>query len=135
VGTGILAGALLLVIVFAWERVGASEQYGMPSEQEAHGQSSSGDGSTFEQVARVKSLRKQEDRLFVNGVPFVLGRETRIEDERGRRVGIGDIPLGAQIEMQGQTGSSLEDSAYGPETRILLRLRVLHSPQGKKPTP
>lgn len=133
-GTGLLAGALLLAVMLAWDGAGASEQYGMPSEQEARGQAYTG-GSSFEQVARVKSLRKEEDRLFVNGEPFVLKSETRIEDEKGRRIGIEDIPLGAQVEMQVQTGSTLENSGYGPEAKILTRMRVVQPRQGKKPVP
>jgi hypothetical protein len=107
----------------------------MPSEREARGDSDGGGGSTFEQVVRVKSLRKQEDRLFVNEEPFFLKRETLIEDEKGRKIGLGDVPLGAEIEMRVQTGSTLEDSSYGPEARILLRIQVVQSTPRTKRAP
>lgn len=133
--TGLLAGALLFAVVFAWEGAGATEQYGMPSEQATREQTYGSGGTTFVQVARVSSLRKHEDRLFVNVEPFVLKSETRFEDERGRRIEMGEIPLGAQIEMHVQRGSYLEDSGYGPDTRILMRMRILQRPEENKPAP
>ena len=133
-GPGLLAGALLLAVVSSWQGAGASERYGMPSEREARGQGYTG-GSSFEQVAWVKSLHKHEDRLFVNGKPFVLKSDTRIEDEKGRRMGIDDIRVGAKVEMLVRTGSTLEDNGYGPGARILVKMRVLQPPQGKQPVP
>jgi hypothetical protein len=128
-------GFLIFAVMLAWEGVGASERYGMPSEEEAHRQGYTGTGGTAEQLEWVKSLRKQEDRLFVNGEPFVLERETRFEDERGARIGLENIPLGARIEVQYRTGSRLEESAYGPEVKILTRIRLVKPPPGKKPAP
>lgn len=130
---GFLFGVVLLGVVFAWEAVGAGEKYGMPSEYEARSQGYRSAGEAGEQVARVKSLRKQEDRLFVNGEPFVLKRQTRFEDERGVGIGLEDIPLGAQIELEYRTGSTLEESGYGPEAKILTRIRLVQLPPGNKP--
>ena len=134
-GRTLLFGFLVFAVMVAWEGVGANERYGMPSEEEARRQGASGTGGTAEQVAWVKSLRKQEDRLFVNGEPFILKRQTRFEDERGAKIGLGDIPVGARIEVQYRTGSRLEESGYGPETKILTRIRVVQTPPGKKPVP
>jgi len=119
--------------MIAWNGVGASERYGMPSEEEAHRQGYTDTGGTAEQVAWVKSLSTQEDRLFVNDEPFVLKRQTRFEDERGARIRLEDIPLGARIEVQYRTGSRLEESGYGPEVKILTRIRLVQPPPGKKP--
>jgi hypothetical protein len=130
---GVFAGVLLFAALLSWEGVRAGEKYGMPSEQEAHQCGHLNTGTKAEQVAWVKSLRKQEDRLFVNGEPFVLERETRFEDHRGTRISLQDIPLGAQIEVQYRTGLGLENSGYGPETKILTRIRLVQSPPGKKP--
>jgi hypothetical protein len=129
----LLGGVLLFTVVFAWGGVGASEKYGMPSEDQARRQGYLGSGTGTEQVARVSSLRVQEDRLFVNGEPFILKRQTRFEDERGVRIGLQDIPLGAGIELEYQTGSDREESGYGPEAKILTRIRIVQPPQGKKP--
>jgi len=132
-GKAFLFGFLISAVMLAWQGVGASERYEMPSEDEAHRNGYTGTGATAEQVAWVKSLRKQEDRLFVNGEPFVLKRQTRFEDERGAKIGLEDIPLGARIEVQYRTGSRLEESGYGPEAKILTRIRLLQLPPGKKP--
>jgi hypothetical protein len=114
--------------VVAREGVGADERYGMPSEGEAHRQGDSKTGTAVEQGTWVKSLRMHEDRLFLNGEPFVLEQETRFEDQRGGRIGLQDIPRGARVEVQYRTGSRLEESRYGPETKILTRLRVVELP-------
>ena len=122
---------LVFVFLFCVGPVGASERYGMPSEQAA--QHYAGGGATVEQVFQVSSLRKQEDRLFVNGEPFVLKRQTRVEDERGAKIRMDDIPLGAQIELTYRTGSTLEDSGDGPDARILTRIRILRLPEKEDP--
>lgn len=132
-GKTFLFGFLIFAVMIAWNGVGASERYGMPSEEEAHRQGYTDTGGTAEQVAWVKSLRKQEDRLFVNDEPFVLNRETRFEDDRGAKIRLEDIPLGARIEVQYRTGSRLEESGYGPEVKILTRIRLVQPPPGKKP--
>jgi hypothetical protein len=132
-GKTFLFGFLIFAVMIAWNGVGASERYGMPSEEEAHRNGDTGTGGTAEQVAWVKSLRTQEDRLFVNGEPFVLKHQTRFENERGARIGLEDIPLGARIEVQYCTGSRLEESGYGPEVKILTRIRLVQPPPGKKP--
>lgn len=130
---GLLIGILLFTVLVAWETVGASEKYGMPSEEEARRQGYMLSGTRAEEVARVRSLITQEDRLFVNGEPFVLKRQTRFEDERGMRIRLQDIPAGAQIELEYRTGSTLEESGYGPEAKILRRIRIVQPPAGKKP--
>jgi hypothetical protein len=130
---GILPSLVLLAVLSLCGTAVASEQYGMPSEAEAHRNAYTSGGSSFEEVAWVKSLRRQEDMLFLNGEPFVLNRETRIEEERGGMIRLEDIPTGAQIEVRYRTGSTLEDSGYGPESKILTRIRVLQVPEGKKP--
>lgn len=131
-GKTLLVGFLIFAVMPAWEGVGANERYGMPSEEEAR-QGDTGTEGTAEELAWVKSLLKQEDRLFVNGEPFVLDRQTRFEDERGARIGLEDIPLGARIEVQYRTGSRLEDSGYGPDVKILTRIRLVQAPPGRKP--
>jgi len=130
-GRGLLAGVLLLAFAFCCGAVGASERYGMPSEQQSRHYT--GAGSTVDTVVLVSSLRMQEDRLFVNGEPFVLKSQTRIEDERGGKIRIEDIPYGAQIEVRYCTGSTLEDSGDGPDARILKRIRIVQLPEKKKP--
>jgi hypothetical protein len=69
----------------------------------------------------------------VNGEPFVLKRQTRIEDERGAKIRLEDIPLGAQIDVRYRTGSTLEDSGDGPDVRILTRIRIVRLPERKDP--
>ena len=69
----------------------------------------------------------------MNGEPFVLKRQTRFEDERGSKIGLEDIPLGGKVEVQYHKGSRLEESGYGPETKILTRIRLIQPPPGKKP--
>lgn len=132
---GILAGAVGLAVLFASQGVGANEKYGMPSEAEARQQGYTSTSPSAEQSVRLESLRKQEDRLFVNGEPFVLPRQMRVEDERGARIGLEDIPLGAQIVLHYRRGSRLEDSGYGPETKILTKIRMVEPPPKKKPVP
>jgi len=132
-GKTLLFGFLIFAVMLAWEGVGASERYGMPSEEVARRDGHAGTGATAEQVAWVKSLRTQEDRLFVNGEPFVLKRQTRFEDERGAKIGLKDIPLGAKIEVRYHMGSRLEESGYGPEAKILTKIRLIQPPPGKKP--
>lgn len=132
-GKTLLFGFLIFAVMLAWERVGASERYGMPSEEVARRDGHTGSAATAEQVAWVKSLRAQEDRLFVNGEPFVLKRQTRFEDERGSKIGLKDIPLGAKVEVQYHKGSRLEESGYGPEAKILTRIRLLQPPPEEKP--
>lgn len=130
---GLFPALLVLAVVFSCETVGASESYEMPGESEAYRNAYTGTGESFQEVAWVKSLRRQEDRVFLNGEAFVLRRETRIEEEQGGRIRLEDIPVGAQIEVWYRTGSTLEDSGYGPKTRILSRIRVLEAPQGRRP--
>ena len=131
-GKTLLFGFLIFAVMIAWNGVGASERYGMPSEEEAPAWDTGHRG--YRRAGRlVKSLRKQEDRLFVNDEPFVLKRQTRFEDERGAKIRLEDIPLGARIEVQYRTGSRLEESGYGPEVKILTRIRIV-APPGKKPS-
>ena len=58
---------------------------------------------------------------------------TGVEIRPGNALPLKDIPLGAKIEVQYHMGSRLEESGYGPETRILTRIRLLQPPPGKKP--
>jgi hypothetical protein len=129
----LFGGILLFAVLFCCRAVGADEEYGMPSEQEArqHGYTSA--EPEVEQVVGVESIRKEEDRLFLNGEPFVLKRDTRFLDERGARIQLEDIPLGARIEVKYHKGSGLEDSGYGPEEKLLTTIRLVQPPPGKKP--
>jgi len=130
---GPLAGIVLLAVLFCCEPLGANEQYGMPSEQEARQHANTGAGPVVEQIGRVESMRREEDRLFLNGEPFVVKHQIRIENERGARIRLEDIPLGAQIEVKYHKGSGLEDSGYGREEKILTSIRLVQPPPGKKP--
>jgi len=126
-GRAVLAGVLVCAgVVIGSQAVGASEKYGMPSEQEARQHATT---STVEQMFWVESIYKQEDRLFLNGEPFVLEGQTRIEDEYGSRVRVEEIPVGAQVEVLYRAGSNLEDSAYGPEAKILTKVRIVQRPK------
>ena len=131
----ILVGVLLFAFMLAWTGVKANEKYGMPSEEEARRLGYTSSRASAEQVAWVESLVQQEDRLIVNGEPFVLEHQTRFENERGAKIRLKDIPLGAQIEVQYHMGSRLEDSGYGPKDKILTRVRLLQPPPRKKPAP
>ncbi len=131
----IWVGVLLFVFMLAWKGAGADEKYGMPSEGEARRLGSTRTNASAEQVVWVESLLQQEDRLFVNGEPFVLEHRTRFENERGAKIRWTDIPVGAQVEVQYRMGSRLEDSSYGPKDRILARMRLLQPPPRKKPVP
>ncbi len=130
-GREILAGILLFVLLLAWKGVGANEKYGMPSEEEARRLGYTNTNASAERVVWLESLIQQEDRLFVNGEPFVLEHRTRFENERGGKIRLGDIPFGAQIELQYHMGSRLEDSGYGPKDKILTRVRLLQPPPRK----
>lgn len=127
--------ALLLSVLFVAGGAGADEKYGMPSESEARRQARAGSWPTSEQLVRIESLTKQEDMLFVNGESYVLRTQTRFEDEGGSRIGFQQIPVGAKVELHYHMGSRLEDSGYGPNTRILTKLRIVEPPPKKKSAP
>ena len=134
-GMRLFIGFLALAVVLVWGEASASEKTGMPSEQKALQERYAGSGAGTETIARVKSLRRHEDRLFLNGEPYVLKRTTRVEDEEGARIDLEEIPLGAQIEVEYRTGSRLEESGYGPDTKILTKIRLVQPPPRTQPAP
>jgi hypothetical protein len=132
---GTVIWTLLLSVLWCAGGVGADEKYGMPSESEARRQGHAGAWPTSEQIVRIESLSRQEDMLIVNGEAFVVKNQARFEDEGGARIDIRRIPLGAKVELQYHMGSRLEDSGYGPNTRILTKLRIVEPPPKKTPAP
>jgi hypothetical protein len=132
---GLLAACLLIAVTMAWGEASANEKAGMPSERKALQERYAGSGAATETVARVESIRTHEDRLFLNGEPYILKRATRFEDEDGVRIGLEDIPLGAQLEVEYRTGSGLEESGYGPDMKILTKVRIVQPPPRKQPVP
>ncbi len=73
----------------------------------------------------VKSLTSHEDRLYVNDEPFVVTHQTSIVDERGRRLRPGSLWVGWLVELRYRTGRKSEARAYGPDQKVLVRMRVL----------
>ncbi len=129
-GSRLFVGFLMVsvALVLGWSEVSANERTGMPSERQALEERYAGTGAGTDAVARVQSLRRHEDRLFVNGEPYILKSTTRFEDEDGFQIGLEDIPLGAQIEVEYRTGSGLEESGYDPGTKILTKIRIVQAP-------
>jgi hypothetical protein len=104
--------------------VDAREKDAMPSEREACWPTYLGESFTEDQVI-VKSLRTSEDRLYVNEEPFALTHQTSIVDEKGRRLRPGSIWVGWLVELSYRTGQKSEARAYGPDEKVLVRMRVL----------
>ena len=103
----------------------------MPSELEARQHAYTATETVVERIGQVESVRREEDRLFLNGEPFVLRGRIPIENERGAGIRLEDIPLWAWIEVKYHRGSALEDSGYGPEDKILTGIRLVRPPLGE----
>jgi hypothetical protein len=97
---------------------------GMPNELAARWPMYTGEKFDEEQVI-IKSLKSQEDRLYVNDKPFVVTHETSIVDERGRRLRPGNVWVGCLVELRYRTGQESEARAYGPDEKVLVRMRIL----------
>jgi hypothetical protein len=120
----LVASFLFVLTVTIGSAVDARVRCAMPSERAARWTRNLGEKFTEDQVI-VKSLRTSEDRLYVNEEPFVLTHKTSIVDERGRRLRPGIIWVGWLVELRYRTGQKSEARAYGPDEKVLLRMRVL----------
>jgi hypothetical protein len=121
----LVAGACILwFLASSVVDLNARERDGMPSERRARWPLYLGQRLNEEQVI-VKSLRTQEDRLYVNEEPFVLTHQTSFVDERGRRLRPGSLWVGWLVELHYRTGEKSESHAYGPDQKVLVRMRVL----------
>jgi hypothetical protein len=131
-GNGVFAGQrnrlvasfLLFLTATIGFTVEAREKDAMPSEREARWPTYLGESLTEDQVI-VKSLRTSEDTLYLNEEPFVLTHQTSIVDEKGRRLRPGSIWVGWLVEVRYRTGQKSEARAYGPDEKVLVRMRVL----------
>ena len=120
----LVASLLLFLIATVGSTANAREKDEMPSEREARWPLYLGESLTEDQVI-VKSLRTSEDRLYVNEEPFVLTHQTAIVDERGRKLRPGSIWVGWLVELRYRTGQKSEARVYGPDEKVLVRMRVL----------
>lgn len=120
----VVAASFLLFLVLCVVNLTAREQGGMPSELASRWPMYTGERFDEVQVI-IKSLKSQEDRLFVNDEPFVVTHHTLIVDERGRRLGPGSIWVGWLVELRYRTGQKSEARSYGPDEKVLVRMRVL----------
>jgi hypothetical protein len=120
----LVASFLLLLVATIGIAVDSRDEDAMQSEREARWPKYLGESLTEDQVI-VKSLRASEDRLYVNEEPFVLTHKTSIVDEKGRRLRPGSIWVGWLVELRYRTGQKSEARAYGPDEKVLVRMRVL----------
>ncbi len=125
----VVGAFLLLSLVLSVVNLTAREKDGMPSELAARWPMYAGERFNEEQVI-IKSLEAEEDRLYVNDEPFVVTHRTLIVDERGRRLRPGSIWVGWLVELRYRTGQKSEARAYGPDEKVLVRMRVLKRLQG-----
>ena len=119
-----VGAVLLLFLVLGVVNLTATEKDGMPSELASRWSMYTGERFDEAQVF-IKSLKSQEDRLYVNDEPFVLTHQTSFVDERGRKLRPGSIWVGWLVELRYRTGQKSEARAYGPDDKILVRMRVL----------
>jgi hypothetical protein len=120
----VVAASFLLFLVLCVVDLTAREQDGMPSELASRWPMYTGERFDEEQVI-IKSLKSREDRLYVNDEPFVVTHQTLIVDERGRRLRPGSIWVGWLVELRYRTGQKSEARSYGPDEKVLVRMRVL----------
>ena len=119
-----VGAVLLLFLVLGVVKLTANEKDGMPSELAARWPMYTGERFDEEQVI-IKSLKSQEDRLYVNNEPFVVTHQSSIVDERGRKLRPGSIWVGWLVELRYRTGQKSEARSYGPGDKVLVRMRVL----------
>ena len=125
----VVGAVLLLFLVLSVVNLTAREKDGMPSELAARWPMYAGERFDEEQVI-IKSLKSQEDRLYVNDEPFVVTHQTSIVDERGRKLRPGNIWVGWLVELRYRTGQKSEARSYGPDEKVLVRMRVLKRLRG-----
>lgn len=126
-----VGAVFLLFLVLGVVNLTANEKDGMPSELASRWPMYTGERFDEEQVI-IKSLKAQEDRLYVNDEPFVLTHQSSIVDERGRRLRPGSIWVGWLVELRYRTGQKSEARSYGPGEKVLVRMRVLKRLQIKE---
>lgn len=123
-GAAVVGAVLLLFLVLGVVSLTAHEKDGMPSELAARWPMYSGERFDEEQVI-IKSLKSQEDRLYVNDEPFIVTHQTSVVDERGRKLRPGNMWVGWLVELRYRTGQKSEARSYGPDEKVLVRMRVL----------
>lgn len=119
-----VGAVLLLFLVSCVVSLTANEKDGMPSELASRWPMYTGERFDESQVI-VKSLKSEEDRLYINDEPFVLTHQTKIVDERGRKLRPGSFWVGWLVELRYRTGQKSEARSYGPNEKVLVRMRVL----------
>jgi hypothetical protein len=127
----VVGTVLLLFLSSSVVNLTAREQDGMPSELASRWPMYTGESFDEEQVI-IKSLKSQEDILYVNDEPFVVTHQTLIVDERGHRLRPGGIWVGWLVELRYRTGQKSEARSYGPDEKVLVRMRVLKRLQIKE---
>jgi hypothetical protein len=129
----VVGAVLLLLLASCVVNLTANEKDGMPSELASRWTMYTGERFDEAQVI-IKSLKSQEDRLYVNDEPYVVTHQTKILDERGRKLRPGSIWVGWLVELHYRTGRKSEAPSYGPDEKVLVRMRVLkrlEKPSGK----
>jgi hypothetical protein len=120
----VVVSVIVLFLVLGVVNMTAEEEDGMPSELASRWPMYTGERFDEAQVI-VKSIKSQEDRLFVNDEPYVVTHQTKILDERGRRLRPGSFWVGWLVELHYRTGQKSEARSYGPDEKVLVRMRVL----------
>ncbi len=126
----VVAAFFLLFLALSVVDLTAREKDAMRSELESRWPMYTGERFDEDQVI-VKSLKSHEDRLYVNDEPFIVTHQTSIVDERGRRLRPGIMWVGWLVELRYRTGRTSEGRAYGPDQKVLVRMRVLKRLPGK----
>ena len=128
-----VGAVLLLFLASCVVNLTASKKDGMPSELASRWPMYTGERFDEAQLI-IKSIKSQEDRLYVNDEPYVVTHQTKIVDERGRKLRPGRIWVGWLVELHYRTGQESEARSYGPDEKVLVRMRVLkrlEKPSGK----
>jgi|GEM_PF-3197248 len=120
----VVGAVLLLFLTSSVVNLTAREKDSMPSELASRWPMYTGERFDEAQVI-VKSIKSQEDRLYVNDEPFVVTHQSKIVDERGRKLRPGSMWVGWLVELRYRTGQKSEARSYGPDEKVLVRMRVL----------
>ena len=89
----VAVAVLVLFLVLGVVNMTAGEKDEMPSELASRWPMYTGERFDEAQLI-IKSIKSQEDRLYVNDEPYVVTHQTRILDERGRKLRPGTFWIG-----------------------------------------
>ena len=86
-----------------------------------------------EEVFWLKTVSRDEDRVLLNGDPYLLTRSTRFRDERDRRIGLKDLHAGVEVVCRYETGPKLEGRPVDKGVRVLREIIILRRPERTPP--